>query len=400
MSMTGTRLLPRTSKLGIVVTLATCLAVALPSIAWALVAEAPIAGTIGTAGGNSAGQINSVVQIGNTLYLGGEFTSAGGQARNRLAAVNATTGQLLAWNPGANGNVYTMMVGPDGNLIVGGAFGNAGGSEHRNIAKISPTTGQAINTFNPTAEGGAVWALGYNNGNLYIGGQFETVNGQPRNHLAALDPTTGAPTEWNPGASGTEQEGRPQSFAFAADNSVYVGGFFTSIGGQLRSRVAKLDPVTGLADPAFNANLAIYGRVNKLRLVGDALFMVGGGRQPQVSSVNRFSGVANWRHLMSGDITALAIAPSGTVYIAGHFGFFGVRGCKTRGTCLEPRRKTAALDMAGNILDWEAPTNGSFGVADVAVINAPATEGLAVVGEFTMTGRQPRTNFAIYRGTP
>ena len=38
-----------------------------------------------------------------------------------------------------------------------------------------------------------------------------------------------------------------------ADGKILVGGFFTSIGGQTRNRIARLDATTGLAD-SFNPN--------------------------------------------------------------------------------------------------------------------------------------------------
>ena len=42
---------------------------------------------------------------GSTVYAGGTFTSIGGQSRNRIAALDATTGLATAWNPAANGRV-------------------------------------------------------------------------------------------------------------------------------------------------------------------------------------------------------------------------------------------------------------------------------------------------------
>ena len=43
------------------------------------------------------------------------------------------------------------------------------------------------------------------------------------------------------------------SIVVQADGKILVGGVFTSIGGQTRNRIARLDPTTGLAD-SFNPN--------------------------------------------------------------------------------------------------------------------------------------------------
>jgi trimeric autotransporter adhesin len=40
---------------------------------------------------------------GSTVYAGGGFTTIGGQTRNYIAALNATTGAAIpAWNPNAD----------------------------------------------------------------------------------------------------------------------------------------------------------------------------------------------------------------------------------------------------------------------------------------------------------
>jgi hypothetical protein len=48
--------------------------------------------------------INSLALSGNTVYAGGIFTSVGGQPRNRLAALDASTGGATGWNPNPNGS--------------------------------------------------------------------------------------------------------------------------------------------------------------------------------------------------------------------------------------------------------------------------------------------------------
>ena len=43
------------------------------------------------------------------------------------------------------------------------------------------------------------------------------------------------------------------AIAVQADGKILVGGYFTSIGGQTRNCIARLDATTGLAD-SFNPN--------------------------------------------------------------------------------------------------------------------------------------------------
>ena len=45
------------------------------------------------------GSIYAIAQSGNTVYVGGSFRGFGGQARNRLAAFDLVTKEVLPWNP-------------------------------------------------------------------------------------------------------------------------------------------------------------------------------------------------------------------------------------------------------------------------------------------------------------
>jgi hypothetical protein len=70
--------------------------------------------------------VNAIAAIGSTVYVGGEFTSIGGQPRSRIAALGVMTGQASAWDPGANGTVAALAV--SGNIVyAGGWFTSIGG---------------------------------------------------------------------------------------------------------------------------------------------------------------------------------------------------------------------------------------------------------------------------------
>ena len=74
------------------------------------------------------------------------------------------------------------------------------------------------------------------------------IGGQTRSRIARLDPITGAADSFNPSALGPIL-----SLAGQADGKILAGGLFSSIGGQPRSNIARLDAAAGLAD-SFNPN--------------------------------------------------------------------------------------------------------------------------------------------------
>ena len=70
------------------------------------------------------GAVWSVAQVGNTLVMGGSFTSIGGVSYPYIAAINATTGAIVSgFHASTNGQVYSVMPGPnDHTVYVGGSF--------------------------------------------------------------------------------------------------------------------------------------------------------------------------------------------------------------------------------------------------------------------------------------
>ena len=93
------------------------------------------------------------VQTDGRVLAGGNFLSIGGQARNYIARLDATTGGADSLNPNANDNVLAITIQPDGKILVGGDFNGTnsiGGQTRNHIARLNATTGLA-DSFDPNA---------------------------------------------------------------------------------------------------------------------------------------------------------------------------------------------------------------------------------------------------------
>jgi hypothetical protein len=110
------------------------------------------------------GSVSAMALSGNTLYLAGSIVLIGGEQRYQLAAVNAATGALLAWdgNPVGFFNRMTIsaMAASGGNVFIGGTFTNAGGLNRTNLALLNGTTGAAL-PWTPNPELRRVGAAGF-----------------------------------------------------------------------------------------------------------------------------------------------------------------------------------------------------------------------------------------------
>lgn len=129
---------------------------------------------------------------GQTIYVGGDFSSIDGVARNRVAAFSAATGALTPWNPGANARVTSITASATA-VYLSGAFSSAGGATSQRLAAVSPSTGATLANFTAGADNVVYQtALSADGAKLYLAGAFGSVNGNPAYRAAVVDSATGA----------------------------------------------------------------------------------------------------------------------------------------------------------------------------------------------------------------
>ncbi len=327
------------------------------------------------------GGVTSVYALavsGPTVFVGGNFSTLGGEARSHLAAVDSATGQAEDWDPRGNGNVFAL--GVSGNAVfAGGTFTGMGGEPRNYLAALDAITGRPL-PWNPDPNS-SVWCLAADGARVYAGGYFSSIGGQAREYLAALDATTGQATAFDAGDVLSLHEVFIWALA-ASGPTLYVGGYFFYIGGQSRSNLAALDATTGEAT-AWNPRAGY--QVHALAVSGNTVYVggtfpwIGSQTRNYIAAVDATTGLAtDWDP--NADQTVLALAVSGsTVYAGGYFTRIGG----------QDRSHVAALDAAtGLATDWDPQANG--------MVNALAIGGPAVYagGRFTSVGGQPRDRIA------
>mgnify|MGYP000868458133 FL=1 len=94
--------------------------------------------------------VKDIAVAGDTLYAGGYFTKVNGQQRVRLAALKASTGELMDWTAsaeGPNAQVYAIEVSPDhSKVVIGGSFSSVNGSSRPGygMALLDATTAELL----------------------------------------------------------------------------------------------------------------------------------------------------------------------------------------------------------------------------------------------------------------
>ena len=119
------------------------------STVWRAVALNPATGALITSFlPRMSASVRAIVATSTTVYLGGLFNAVGSVTRDELAAVSASNGALLPWNPvAAGGRVNALALSPDGaSMVVGGAFTSINGSSNPGygVAKVDTSLGALL----------------------------------------------------------------------------------------------------------------------------------------------------------------------------------------------------------------------------------------------------------------
>ncbi len=180
---------------------------------------------------------------GPALYAGGDFTTAGGVAANRIAKWNGTIWSALG--TGMDDTVRALTVFDDGlgggsALYAGGAFTTADGVPANRIAKWNGTNWSSLGTgMEAPVFALTVFDDGLGGGPaLDAGGDFTTAGGASVNFIAKWNGTN-----WSTFGTGMDCCGVRALTVFddglGGGPALYAGGFFIQAGGVTLNYIAK-----------------------------------------------------------------------------------------------------------------------------------------------------------------
>jgi len=341
------------------------------------------------------GSVFAIAIDNGTVYIGGNFSSVGGQPKSNLAAIT-TSGTIVNWSPNVNNRVTSLVVSGD-RLYIGGRFSTIDGIGRGRLAAFytqaaaSNLRGDLLIAWNPSATSD-VLALAVGGNNLYIGGSFTSIivagNTTVRNRLAAVTLNNGLLTPWDPNVTSLSKT----VLALATDGtSVYAAGDFTNIGGVSQSYVASIK----MSDGTLNAwNPRPSNVVSALKISGDTVYVVGGfsdirsdssRKQSYIAAIGKDGVVSDWEPNADGNVSAIAVDGS-TVYLGGTFDVIGAA----------TRNRLASINTDGTLSDWNPDANGTISAMD---INS-STQKIYIGGYFSNISGSAQSSIAAVSTAP
>jgi hypothetical protein len=228
---------------------------------------------LGAAGGFD-GAPRALGVNGRRVYVGGDFTFAGGAARHDLAAIDIRTRRLLPWAPKPRGHV-TALTFVAGRLIVGTAV-------RVPHSETVEDASDEVSAYRPPSTrrlwlrrtDGEVGALTATRGRVFVGGTFMMIGHEGRTLVAQLDVRNGRVLPWR--AAGLAGYG-VSGIGFTR-TKVFVGGSFeANVVAAYDARTGKRRPFVDVpleGDPQ-NPNGSEYSYVETLTAADGAVWFNG-----------------------------------------------------------------------------------------------------------------------------
>ncbi|NDD39940.1 MAG: hypothetical protein EB082_16285, partial [Verrucomicrobia bacterium] len=184
-------------------------------------------------GSGFIGSVRSVaIQPNGQVVAGGAFTSFNGTLVNNVARLNSNGSLDTAFSAGAgaNGTVYAVAVDSTSSKIyIGGDFTTYNGVARNRIARLN-TDGTLDTAFDPgTGADDTVYAIAVlPSGKVIVGGNFLTINQLSQKRLVQFTTSGAVDTTFNVGSG---LNSRVTAIALDANNQANIVGAFTSYNG-------------------------------------------------------------------------------------------------------------------------------------------------------------------------
>jgi uncharacterized delta-60 repeat protein len=267
------------------------------------------------------GIVHSVaVQADGKFLIGGEFFSVNGTSRSYFTRLNADGSLDSSFNAQISDRVLNIIVQPDGKILIAGDFMTVNGSfSSRRLARLNTdgtqdtsfvyglwidltpnvmdlqTDGRILiagnnriarllpdgtfDGFNIGAAGlsGFAQSIKFNpaDNTILVGGTFTSYNGVARSNLIRLFSNASLDTNFNPAVTGSFAGGGITSIRNQPDGKFLIAGFFDTVNGLPRIGLARLNN-DGTSDNSFAPAVQFAGSATNIQLQPDGKIVVGG----------------------------------------------------------------------------------------------------------------------------
>ena len=311
------------------------------------------------------------VQRDGKILVGGNFTNLAGAQRSGLGRLNADGSLDASFNPivtgGPNGSIVRCLaIQPDGKILVGGNFFSLAGQSRYCLGRLTengsldtgftPPTGAV-----PLFEAGVTSLIVQSNGSIIACGEMREANPNWTTYVERLNSDGSLSARLIYVTSPSPAVHYVECIARQADGSVLVGGYFDWFdnNAQLHRNLLRLD-ASGQVDPTFTAGADMP--VSALAIQADGKIFVGGVFTSLAGQARRSVGRLNadgsldsaYDLQATGNawIYALGIQPDGRVLVGGSFTNLAGRTRNNLGRLTNLEIGASSVQLDGADVTW------------------------------------------------
>lgn len=332
---------------------------------------------IGTGFNNNIYSI--AIQQDGKIIVGGDFTTYNGLAQNRLIRLNSNGSKDSGYNifTAFNNTVYSLLIQSDGKILVGGDFTTFQGTSSVRLIRLETYGSRDFMFGVGTGFDNIVRSIGVqSDGKILVGGDFTTYNGQPQGKLISLNATGSKNTAFN---IGTSFNNIIRSITIQSDNTILVGGDFTSYNGQTENRLIGLNS-DGSKNTTFKNATGFNQNPQVVKIQQDGKILVGGrfttykglpqnclirlnsdGSKDDTFVIGTgFSGTVHYPY-----ITSIIIQPDGKILVGGQFVYYNGQFQHMLIRLNSDGSKDTTFNLV--IPGFDNNFNNSFGLTSIAI---------------------------------
>jgi uncharacterized delta-60 repeat protein len=340
-------------------------------------------------------------QSDGKILVAGNFTTIGSVARIRLARLNSDGSLDGSFTPSPNTTSSCLALQPDGKILVGGDFTAVNGLVRARLARLN-ADGSLDPTFTNGADASVRAIVLQPDGKILVGGYFVQFAGTARTSLVRLNADGSLDAAFSPVITGTlfpTSATFIEAIAVQPDGKIFVGGNFTTVAGQTRNSLARLN-ADGSLDATFTLNA--NSDVQTIVFQSDGKMLVAGSFS-QLGGINRAhvvrllsNGTVDPAFTTSGTDSAVqqvGVQTDGKILLSGNFNLVGS----------VTRRRLARLNIDGSLdLTFDPDVTGALGLSTPSVYALIAPEAGQVVfgGAFTTVSGQTHNGLARLGNPP
>ncbi|MEN6626950.1 MAG: hypothetical protein ABFD69_12065 [Candidatus Sumerlaeia bacterium] len=306
------------------------------------------------------------LQADGKIIVGGEFSKMGGQTHRGIARLNVdgSVDPGFAPNVDEGSRVYAVTVQPDGKALLGGDFTSVGGTARNRLARLNPDGGLEV-TFNITTPTYGIYAMALQLDGKIVGGGL--TGGSPYDYPGKLireypdgtaDTAFNGQTGYNADAFAilvqpdgkmvvcgsymrgyrstirrlnadgtTDTTFQPVTvdrygidvFALQPDGKILAGGRMRNVNGVARGGLVRLQP-DGTVDTSFNTGSSSFTcRALALQLDGKIVVGREGGEILRLNADGSADTGFSRSVGVSGEAMCFAVQPNGKIIVGGSF---------------------------------------------------------------------------------